>query len=1322
MRRFRDQSIRRKLTVFILLASVPVLLVACFTLVGYSLNRLRIATIQNLTSLTDVVADSCAPELAVMNQSGARATLAALDAKPDVTYACLYSNQGRVFAEYVNDCKTVFRPQHPRPDESGYRYEQGHLIVVNQVVLDDARVGALVIVSDLGEFWVRLRRYTTIIAVVLVTALAGSWLLAAVVARSLAAPLMDLVRLARAVSERGDYSLRAIKMGDDEMGELTEGINRMVAGIEDRELKLRESEGRFRQMAETIEEVFWLTDAEKNTMLYISPGYEEIWGRICDSLYKDPRNWLEAIHPDDRDRVMQAALTKQVSGEYDEEFRIVRPDGSIRWIRDRAFPVADEHGKIYRLAGIAEDITLRKEAEATTRKLQERLQGIYDSSADGIVYVDLTGVLVDVNEAYATLTGYSYTELIGKRTYQSITAPEYQAAETEKVEQVLRTGQPARYEKEYIRKDGTRVPVRLLTFLVRDIEGSPVALAAIVRNISDQKVAEAALRAAEEKWRSLVENSREIIFMADREGTVSSLNRMVPGITVAEVIGRKVCDFIPAESQQIARDALEKTFTTAQAGHYEVLGPGAHGATAWYDCLLVPVKRGERVDAVMVIASDVTERKQADDRLRAAEEKWRSLVENSREYIYIVDQSGTINYLNRTAPGINANEIIGRTVYDFLPADSHGLVRNALEKTFASGEPVRYQTKGIGPQGEMVWYESLIVPIKRDDQVVATMIIAVDITERKQSEGALQESEERFRSFMDNSPGIAWIKDEAGRHVYLSRTFEQRFGVKLDDWRGKTDFELWPAETARIFRENDLAVLRDGKTREVVEASRNLDGTISYWFNFKFLIYDAAGNKYVAGSGIDITERKRVEEALHERDQHLTSIYDTVGDAIFELAVENEGHYRFTSVNQTFLAVTGLTSAQVVGKRVHEVIPEPSLTMVLEKYAAAIRAKGLVRWEETSDYPTGRLTGEVSIAPVFDEDGRCTHLVGGVHDITERKRMEEALRNSEKYNRQLFERSPIGLAVCRMDGKLVDVNEAYAKILGRTVAETLPLSYFDVTPEKYMAQEQVQLASLQSTGRYGPYEKEYIHKDGRLVPVRLTGVIIEKDGERFIWSIVEDITDRKRMERAVLEISDREQTRIGQDMHDSLCQQLVGTLFAVNNLEQKLKALAGTEAVDLRRIGQLIDDATTQARRMARGLYPVTLETEGLCSALGELAVSTSELFSVQCSLDCPEPIHVRDLATGTHLYRIAQEAVNNAIKHGHAKVIAIRLINADNQLTLTIMDDGGGIAANRQGATGLGLHIMEYRTRMIGGRLEVRRNQDRGTIVQCVLGSSVLK
>jgi PAS domain S-box-containing protein len=160
---------------------------------------------------------------------------------------------------------------------------------------------------------------------------------------------------------------------------------------------LRRSEEQFRQVIENIHEVFWMSTPDKNEILYISPGYEKLWGRSCDSLYAAPKSWLEAIHPDDRPRVKQAALSRQVTGEYDEEYRIVRPDGTVRWILDRAFPVKDDTGRVYRIAGIAADISERKASHEALRAAYQKIESILTSMPAGIVIVNKNGQIVYTN-------------------------------------------------------------------------------------------------------------------------------------------------------------------------------------------------------------------------------------------------------------------------------------------------------------------------------------------------------------------------------------------------------------------------------------------------------------------------------------------------------------------------------------------------------------------------------------------------------------------------------------------------------------------------------------------------------------------------------------------------------------------------------------------------------------------------------------------------------------------------------------------------------------------------------------------------------------
>jgi PAS domain S-box-containing protein len=160
------------------------------------------------------------------------------------------------------------------------------------------------------------------------------------------------------------------------------------------EKALQESEERFRQLADHVKEVFWMSDVGKISVTYVSPAYQEIWGRTLESLYASPRSWLDAIHPDDRDRVLHAATTKQSTGEYDEEYRILRPDGSIRWIRDQAFPIRDETGHVYRVAGIARDVTERKRTEealhAARQEREQLARNLHDNIIQAIYAIGLT--------------------------------------------------------------------------------------------------------------------------------------------------------------------------------------------------------------------------------------------------------------------------------------------------------------------------------------------------------------------------------------------------------------------------------------------------------------------------------------------------------------------------------------------------------------------------------------------------------------------------------------------------------------------------------------------------------------------------------------------------------------------------------------------------------------------------------------------------------------------------------------------------------------------------------------------------------------------
>jgi PAS domain S-box-containing protein len=229
------------------------------------------------------------------------------------------------------------------------------------------------------------------------------------------------------------------------------------------------------------------------------------------------------------------------------------------------------------------------------------------------------------------------------------------------------------------------------------------------------------------------------------------------------------------------------------------------------------------------------------------------------------------------------------------------------------------------------------------------------------------------------------------------------------------------------------------------------------------------------------------------------------------------------------------------------------------------------------------------------------------------------------------------------------------------------------------------------------------------------GPVRDRAGKNSHWLLIfRDITEHKRLEKEILEISDQERRRIGQDLHDGLCQHLAGIELMTQVLEQKLSRRSKADSIRAGEIARHVREAISQTRSLARGLSPVTLESEGLTSALRELAANTERMFGVSCHLECSESVVVNALAVATHLYRIAQEAVSNAIKHGKAAEITICLKSTAERLSLRVADRGSGFPEPLPKANGMGLRIMQYRASMIGAALSLEKNPTGGAMVVC--------
>lgn len=269
------------------------------------------------------------------------------------------------------------------------------------------------------------------------------------------------------------------------------------------EERLLESEERFRQLTENITEVFWMTSAGMTEMLYISPGYERIWGRTCKSLYEKPDDWLDAIHPDDRSKIEKASRTFPDLGAIEEvEYRIIRPDGSIRWIRAKAFPVRDASGQVYRIAGIAEDITDRKSTEKALKDAKAFSENLIQTANVIILGLDNDGKINIFNETAEKITGYTASELNGRNWFETLVPRDRYPQVWEEFQRLISGGVPETFENPILTKTGRERFIIWRNNQIR-VDGKVVGTISFGNDITDYM-----LSTTQDSWKEKVDLTR----------------------------------------------------------------------------------------------------------------------------------------------------------------------------------------------------------------------------------------------------------------------------------------------------------------------------------------------------------------------------------------------------------------------------------------------------------------------------------------------------------------------------------------------------------------------------------------------------------------------------------------------------------------------------------------------------------------------------------------------------------------------------------------------------------------------------------------------
>ncbi|MBD2740317.1 PAS domain S-box protein [Coleofasciculus sp. FACHB-1120] len=849
------------------------------------------------------------------------------------------------------------------------------------------------------------------------------------------------------------------------------------------EAALRESEAKFRHLAENVPGVIFryiLHPDGSHKFTYMSSGTREIYGYEPEAIVQNPQLAWDAVHPDDLPLLNETILVsaRDLQPWY-WEGRITSPSSHLKWVQATSRPEKQPNGDII-WDGLLVDITWRKQAEH---------------------------LLADYN-----------------RTLESQVQ--------ERTAKLAQTN--AQLEQE----------------------------------IAERKQVEAALHQNEERMQALLSAIPDAMFRHRIDGTYLDVK---PGEEALQMlpealIGRNLRDLPMPE--QVKNDLLEHFRVAVETGErqtyeYDVEEPdGIHN----YEARIV--KSG--ADEVVCIVRDITERQRFTAALEESEERYRSVVTTMAEGIVLQDANGVIHTCNASAKrilGLSREQMMGRTSLDpswqtiredgspFLGEEHPAMV------TLRTGEPCSDVVMGVyKPDGSLTWISVNAQPLFRAGESLPYAVVSsfANITARKQAEFALKESEARFHAFMDNSPAASWITDEYGRIVFFSKTYRQILQIPEDYVVGKTLTQLYRDEFAQQYLENIRKVIQTNQSVEAIEQAPRSDGTIGDFLVYKFPLENLSGERLVGGVAIDITERKRTEQALKESNERFQLAASAIKGYVYDwdlkqnIVLRTQGLYETSGYHPEEAGLTGDWWVE----RVHP----GDLQQVSLTFCEAIASEDDYMLEYRFHHREDGYNHILDYGVVVrDADGQALRVVGHAIDISDRKRIEEAFRENEARLRSLANNLPgaVFTYTYSADGRhfLDYISEGCSELLGisaQAVMGNLSLlleRYHSEDLPGYNAALEISLNNLMPFY----YEWRYLHPDGITRWLAASSRPESQANGSIIWrGVLLDISDRKIAEEALRQQQEFLRKVIDNDPNTIFVKDSEGRFVLLNKAAAKL--------------------------------------------------------------------------------------------------------------------------------------------------------------------------
>jgi len=743
----------------------------------------------------------------------------------------------------------------------------------------------------------------------------------------------------------------------------------------------------------------------------------------------------------------------------------------------------------------------------------------------------------------------------------------------------------------------------------------------------------------------------------------------------------------------------------------------------------------------------ITDQKKTNESLRFQA----MLLDQIGDYVTATDLAGNINYVNAAQAkhlALTKEEIIGRPLEIYGKDDPKGPTQQEIRaRTFADsqwqGEVVNYNTDGSQSSVNLrTW-------VVRDADGMPRGLAGVgrDVTEIKHAQAELQkayddlerrvtrrteqltklnaelrDSEERYRAMFESSrdaimtlapPSWKFTSGNPATVEMFATKDEQEF-IALAPWELSPEFQPDGERSVDKARQMIELAVRTGS--HYFEWTHKRANGEEFPATVLLTRMELAGETFMQATVRDITASKRIQEALAESERRYRALFEGSSEGILVVDAET---YELRYANPAVCRMLGYDSDGLTQRSVCDIHPPDELGHVLDIFRR--QAKGELNL--APNIPCLRQDGTVFYADINSAfviiDGRPC-IVGFFTDITERQQAAAALKASEARYRQLVENLREGIAALDLTGKVTFVNKALTDIVGDSEESLLGADFFGATTA--VQKEQFRSAFMDPNAPRGYYRVNFMRRDGQLIYLSVQGSPIFDDEGRHVGTLVviNDITQRHKAEeslkaahRQLMYAGEQQRRALARDMHDSLGQQTVAMHLAIQELLTRAKRTDDYYVLQgLSRLSQACQSLTEDIRATCHGLFPTALEALGLCAAMRQLVRDCGNAIKVTTNCDeFPEDIRLEpDIEIA--LFRIAQEAITNVLRHSKAKNLDLRMTSEGGEVMLAITDDGVEFDVEKAGAAGLGLLTMRDRASAVGGSLNISSRPGRTSVV----------